>query len=645
MTARELKKKYLDFFKKKGHTIIPSASLVPEYDPTVLFTTAGMHPLVPFLLGEPHPAGKRLVNVQKSLRTDDIDDVGDSWHNTFFEMLGNWSLGDYWKKEAIQWSFEFLTKELGLGPEKISVTVFGGDPEIPGVGPDEESIEIWKSLGIDEKRIYKLGKKDNWWGPVGNTGPCGPDSEMFYDTGAPKHGESCQPGETCGKYAEIWNDVFMEFNKTADGRYVPLKQKNVDTGMGVERTVAILQGKDNVYETELFQPIMAKIKSLSSSWDDVGGRVIADHLRAATFLISDGVQPSNVERGYILRRLVRRAARYGKQIGISGNFTSQVAEVVVDNYKDDYPDLERNKETISDQFLQEEEKFKIVLDEGLKKSQRVFDSKAPVSDQKYRQIMQTLGKKEMFREVYKSKSEGEGAFILKKLRAPVTYVELQKATVSGKEAFDLYQTFGFPIEMIIELAQAKNLFVDVESLKKEIKQHQQVSRAGQQKKFAGGLADHTEITVRGHTATHLLHQALRDVLGDQVHQTGSNITPERIRFDFSHGEKLTEPQIKKVEQIVNSKVKGGLSVKKELMTQEEADKAGAIGLFREKYGERVSIYKIGPSTSSGLIKPYSIEYCGGPHVGLTSQIGRFKIIKEEALGAGQRRIRATLNSV
>ncbi|MDP2720617.1 MAG: alanine--tRNA ligase-related protein [bacterium] len=635
MTARELKKKYLEFFKKKGHTVIPSASLVPEHDPTVLFTTAGMHPLVPFLLGEPHPAGKRLVNVQKSFRTDDIDDVGDPWHNTFFEMLGNWSLGDYWKREAIEWSLEFLTRELGLDPNRVHVTVFGGDKEIPGVKEDTESIEIWKGLGIPEKKIYKLGKKDNWWGPVGATGPCGPDTEMFYDTGGPEHGENCQPGETCGKYAEIWNDVFMEFNKTTGGKYEPLKQKNVDTGMGVERTVAILQGKDNVYDTEIFTPIMEKIKSLSKSWNDVGGRIIADHLRASVFLISDGVKASNVERGYILRRLVRRAIRYGKQLEIPGVFTKEVAQVVVDNYKDDYSDLEKNSETINNELLSEEERFETVLDEGLKKSQKVFDKKVPVEDRKYKRVMQTLGKREVFREVYNSKTEKEGSAYLKKIKAPLTYDELKKATVSGKEAFDLYQTFGFPIEMIIELAQAKNLFVDVASLQQEVKRHQEVSRAAG-KKFAGGLADHSDITIREHTATHLLHQALRDVLGNSVHQIGSNITPERIRFDFSHSEKLTEKQIKQVEDIVNSMIKEDLSVKKELMTQPEADKAGAIGLFREKYADKVSIYKIGD---------YSIEYCGGPHVGHTGQVGKFKIIKGEALGAGQRRIRAVLNSV
>lgn len=629
MTSKELKKKYLSFFEKKGHVVIPSTSLIPEHDPSVLFTTAGMHPLVPYLLGEEHPAGKRLTNVQKSFRTDDIEDVGDAWHNTFFEMLGNWSLGDYWKEEAISWSFEFLTKELGLDPKRIYVTVFGGDEEIPGASEDSQSIEIWKKLGIQEKKIYKLGKKDNWWGPVGTTGPCGPDTEMFYDVGIKEHGGDCRPGETCGKYAEIWNDVFMEFNKTSDGKYVPLKQKNVDTGMGVERTAGILHGKTNVYETDLFSPIMTAIQGMSKDWEKVGGRIVADHLRAATFLINDGVVPSNLERGYVLRRLIRRAVRYGKQIGIEGHFVSKIAQIVIENYKDDYPDLQINKEKIQKELDNEEEKFENVLEEGLKLSQKVFDKKTPVPDEKYKKVMQTLEKKEMFRRIYLTKDEK----ILKRLGLPITYGEIEKATVSGKEAFDLYQSYGFPTEMIVELAQAKNLFVDIESLKDEIKKHQEISRAGVRKKFAGGLADHSEITIRGHTATHLLHQALRDVLGGHVHQTGSNITPERIRFDFSHGEKLTDEQIKKVEQIVNQRIKEDLPVKKELMTQEEADKIGAIGIFREKYGDKVSVYKI---------NDYSIEYCGGPHVEHTAQVGKFKIIKEEALGSGQRRIRAVL---
>src|SRR3989344_1776641 len=631
MTSKGLKKKYLSFFEKKGHIVIPSASLVPEHDPSVLFTTAGMHPLVPYLLGQEHPAGKRLVNVQKSFRTDDIEDVGDSWHNTFFEMLGNWSLGDYWKEEAISWSFEFLTKELGLDPKRIYVTVYGGDKEIPGVPEDKESIQIWKNLGIPESRIHKLGKKDNWWGPVGETGPCGPDTEMFYDTGIKEHGSECRPGETCGKYAEIWNDVFMEFNKTAEGKYEPLKQKNVDTGMGVERTSAILQGKTNVYDTDLFAPIMEVIRQLAKDWDGTGGRIIADHLRAAAFLINDGVEPSNVERGYILRRLIRRSIRYGKRLGIEGGFTSKIAEVVVDNYKGDYPELESSKEKIKSELKNEEEKFEKVLDEGLKKSQKVFSKKVPVAEEKYKKVMQTLEKKEIFRQVYRSKEEPDK--VLKQFGLPITYEEIEKATISGKEAFDLYQSYGFPTEMIVELAKAKNLLVDIESLKKEIEKHQEVSRAGAAGRFKGGLADHSEITVRGHTATHLLHQALRDVLGSHVHQTGSNITPERIRFDFSHSEKLTDEQIKKVEEIVNQKIKEDLPVKKELMSQEEADKIGAIGLFREKYGDKVSIYRI---------NDYSIEYCGGPHVEHTSKVGEFKITKEEALGSGQRRIRAII---
>ena len=578
MTAKELRKKYLDFFKKKGHAIIPSALLVPEHDPTVLFTTAGMHPLVPHLLGEAHPAGKRLANVQKSMRTDDIDDVGDPWHNTFFEMLGNWSLGDYWKREAIEWSFEFLTKELKLDQKRIYVTVFGSDPEIPGVGEDEETIGIWKSLGIAENRIFRLGKKDNWWGPVGQTGPCGPDTEMFYDTGRANHGKECRPGETCGKYAEIWNNVFMEFNKTADGSYVPLKQKNVDTGMGVERTVAVLQGKDNVFDTELFAPIMGEIKKLSAKWDLRAARIVADHLRAATFIIADGVTPSNVERGYVLRRLIRRAIRYGKLLGIDEAFTTKIVKTTINIFQEIYPELSKNKDKIINELTQEEQRFSRTLEAGLKEFKK-------------------------------------------------------QKKVTGKTAFYLYETFGFPLEMTEELSTEKGFKVKRSEFEKEFKRHQKVSKKGAGK-FAGGLADHTEVTIRGHTATHLLHQALRDELGDQVYQTGSNITPERIRFDFSYGEKLSIEQIKAVEEIVNSKIEEDLPVKKELTNQKAADKLGAVGLFREKYGEKVSIYKIGD---------YSVEYCGGPHVGYTSEVGKFKIIKEEALGAGQRRIRATLD--
>ena len=605
MTAKELRQKYLDFFKKKGHTVIPSASLVPSEKvelagtQRVLFTTAGMHPLVPFLMGEDHPSGKRLVNVQKSMRTDDIDEVGDSWHNTFFEMLGNWSLGDYWKKEAIEWSFEFLTKELNLDPEKIHVTVFGGDKEIPGVSEDKESIEIWKSLGVPESRIFKLGKKDNWWGPVGTTGPCGPDTEMFYDTGRSSHGEKCQPGETCGKYAEIWNDVFMEFYKTADGKYKPLKQKNVDTGMGLERTVAILQGKDNVYDTELFTPVIDIIKENSASYDKKPARIVADHFRAAVFLISDSVVPSNIGRGYILRRLIRRAIRQIELMKGKENLTSKVLHEYINIYSQTYQELKPNQKNIIAVVEKEQTKF----ERGLEVAKDEFKR------------MTTIGRKFKF-------------------------------SNHGDLAFYLFETYGLPIEVFLEEIKKSAILIDSEAIEKrfneeEIKKifnekmlkHQEISRADG-KKFAGGLADHSDITVRGHTATHLLHQALRDVLGDSVHQTGSNITPERIRFDFSYSEKLTDEQIRKVEDIVNSKIKKDLKVNKELMPAEEADKIGAIGLFRDKYSEKVSVYKIGD---------YSVEYCGGPHVLHTAEVGNFKIIKEEALGSGQRRIRAILD--
>lgn len=599
MTAKELKEKYLKFFEKKGHTVIPSASLIPseKVESTgtqrVLFTTAGMHPLVPYLLGETHPHGKRLVNVQKSLRTDDIDDVGDAWHNTFFEMLGNWSLGDYWKKEAIGWSFEFLTKDLGMDPGKIHVTVFGGDKDIPGVPEDKESVEIWKGLGISESRIFKLGKEDNWWGPVGNSGPCGPDTEMFYDTGVPSHGERCQPGETCGKYAEIWNDVFMEFNKTVDGKYEPLKQKNVDTGMGVERTAAILQGKDNVYDTELFSGIIELIKKETkknkAKWDvnDLkDARIIADHIRAAVFIAAEGIVPSNKDQGYVLRRLIRRAyakAVYSLRSDLPVKTLINLNSVV---YTDFYPEVFNNEvmSKISDVFAEEINRFNRTLNLGVKEFHKIKESSGGV--------------------------------------------------ISGNNAFFLHATHGLTIDFIKDLANEVGVKVDEKGFEEEMAKHQEVSRMGLEKKFAGGLADHSDITVRGHTATHLLHQALRDVLGEHAHQTGSNITPERIRFDFSHGEKLTPEQIEKIEKLVNEKIKQDLQVKKELISQEEADKQGAIGLFREKYGDKVSIYKIGD---------YSVEYCGGPHVEHTAAVGTFKIIKEEALGAGQRRIRAVLN--
>lgn len=595
MTAKELRKKYLDFFKKKGHTIIPSSSLVPEHDPTVLFTTAGMHPLVPFLMGEEHPSGKRLVNVQKSMRTDDIDEVGDSWHNTFFEMLGNWSLGDpaspdgigqggYWKKEAIEWSFEFLTKELNLDPEKIHVTVFGGDKEIPGVSEDKESIEIWKSLGVPESRIFKLGKEDNWWGPVGNSGPCGPDTEMFYDTGRTSHGEKCQPGETCGKYAEIWNDVFMEYNRTAEGKYEPLKQKNVDTGMGLERMIAILQGKDNVYDTELFLEVIDLLKNKSKHFNNKDARVIADHMRAAVFIAVEDVAPSNKDQGYILRRLIRRSeAKAAYSLDLTLPF-KDIVDIYTNQFKDEYPELYNKKEQIIRTIEREVVKFHKTLEQAVKEFERIK--------------------------------------------------EKTNTSISGKDAFYLHATHGLTIDIVRDWAIKEGLKVNDKEFEDEFIKHQEVSKAGLKKKFIGGLGDHSDITIRGHTATHLLHQALRDVLGNQVYQTGSNITPERIRFDFSHSEKLSEEQIKKVENAVNSKIKNDLKVNKELMSVKEADKIGAIGLFKDKYADKVSIYKIGD---------YSVEYCGGPHVKHTAEVGHFRIIKEEALGSGQRRIRAALD--
>lgn len=644
MTAKELRKKYLDFFKKKGHIIIPSASLIPsekvELASThrVLFTTAGMHPLIPHLLGEPHPHGKRLVNVQKSMRTDDIDEVGDSWHNTFFEMLGNWSLGDpaspdgigqggYWKKEAIEWSFEFLTKELNLDPEKIHVTVFGGDKEIPGVSEDKESIEIWKSLGVPESRIFKLGKEDNWWGPVGNSGPCGPDTEMFYDTGRTSHGEKCQPGETCGKYAEIWNDVFMEFNKTTDGKYEPLKQKNVDTGMGVERITAILQGKDNVYDTELFEEAMKRIKEKAINIELKKARIIADHLRAATFLLADGVNAlGRDERGSVLNTMLTNTFSYLRTAGVKGSIASYVAETFIDVYGGDHKNLREKREFILSEISRLEVRYR---EESMVKDKREKAVLLPIKDKNTKERERII----------EEKSENTAGREIPFLELDKTYNSLSTVSATlGTLSADFKQNQGIPFEDSLRVAEGVYPKLNTDEFKTNfwslMNLHSERSKSSGGKKFVGGLADHSDITVRGHTATHLLHQALRDVLGNQVYQTGSNITPERIRFDFSHSEKLSEEQIKKVENTVNSKIKNDLKVNKELMSVKEADKIGAIGLFKDKYADKVSIYKIGD---------YSVEYCGGPHVKHTAEVGHFKIIKEEALGSGQRRIRAVLD--
>lgn len=620
MTAQELKKKYIDFFVKRGHRKIPNVSLVPENDPTALFINSGMHPLVPYLLGESHPLGKRLVSNQRCLRTQDIDGVGNMMHLTFFEMLGNWSLGDYWKKEAIDWSWEFLTKELNLEPKRISVTCFAGDKDAP---KDEEAARVWQKIGIPKEKIYFLGKEDNWWA-VGDSGPCGPDTEMFYDTGKEKCGPKCQPGDNCGKYFEIWNDVFMEYNRLPNGKLEKLKQQNIDTGMGVERTVAMLQGKDDVYETELFTSIIQTIEKISGKKyqreNKKPMRIIADHLRATTFAIADGVAPSNVEAGYIVRRLIRRAMVGGRKLGIKDVSIVKVADIVIDSYGKEYSHLKENKEIVERELGLEEEKFSRTIEKGIDTLKKIFGRAIAGVD---------------------PENLPKGMVI-----------ENNVLRIDGKKVFHLYETYGIPPELSQEIMAEWGVRFDDQTMrecKEAFRQHQEISRAGVKKKFAGGLADHSVAVTKLHTTTHLLHQALRDVLGDHVQQVGSNITPERLRFDFTHPEKLTEAQIKRVEKIINEKIKANLSVKAETMPLAEARKKGALAFFGEKYGDRVKVYSIGPSTrtstelgrkSSG--RSYSVEVCGGPHVKSTGEIGGVKIVKEKAIGAGRRRIYASL---
>ncbi|MFH1476207.1 MAG: alanine--tRNA ligase [Verrucomicrobiota bacterium] len=594
MTADELKSLFLGFFQKQGHTLISGSSLIPQNDPTVLFTTAGMHPLVPYLLGEPHPAGRRLCNVQKCIRTGDIDAVGDAGHLTFFEMLGSWSLGDYFKAEAIAWSFEFLTSQdyLGFDPAHLYVTVFEGNDQ---VAPDRESFETWKKLGIPETRIFFLPREDNWWGPAGQTGPCGPDTEMFVDTLKNACGPACRPGCGCGKYFEIWNDVFMQYNKHADGAYVPLGQLNVDTGMGVERTIAMLQGKRSVYETELFAPIIATLaagsgKAFEESADITRAfRVIADHLRSAVFILGDeqGVTPSNLGQGYVLRRLIRRAVRHAKKIGLPGGFSKAAAESIVAAYKKTYPELEHRRELIVRELAAEEEKFEKTLTQGLEELNKVLA-----------QI----------------KTHNQTA-------------------LAGRVAFRLYDTFGFPVEFTEEICREQGLSVDKAGFEKAFAKHQEVSKQGADKLFKGGLADNSAATTRLHTATHLLHKSLQLVLGPHVKQKGSNITAERLRFDFSHPAKLTSEELSRIEALVNTQIQKALPVTMAVMTLEEAKTLNATALFTAKYGEQVKVFTIGD---------FSKEVCGGPHVQNTAELGRFKIQKEEASSAGIRRIRALL---
>ncbi|MFA5359463.1 MAG: alanine--tRNA ligase [Patescibacteria group bacterium] len=626
MTSNELRKKYLDFFKEHGHAIIPSASLIPDNDPTVLFTTAGMHPLVPYLMGEKHPSGARLTDVQKCIRTSDIDEVGDSTHHTFFEMLGNWSLGDYFKEEAIKMSWEFLTspKWLNLDKNRLAVSVFTGDDDAPF---DQEAFDIWKKLGMSEERIAKLPKKNNWWGPAGITGPCGPDTEMFYWVGDPEKVPTSFNDDN-PLWVEIWNDVFMQYNKTTDGTYEPLKQKNVDTGMGMERVLAALNGFDDNYKTELFKNLIFRIENLSGkNYDDSpeikkAMRIIADHLKAATFIMGDdkGIGPSNTDRGYIVRRLIRRAIRYGRQLGITESpWTKEIAKIVAHDYALVYPELQKNINRVIEQFKEEEIKFGKTLEQGLKEFEKMKPKFTAVS--------------------------------------PFAKTGIIEYGWSGNKLFNLYATYGFPIELSIEeikklyrdFKTEKGITIPIVELPKEdeerltrefhisLEKHQDLSRTASAGMFKGGLADASEATIKYHTAAHLLLASLRKVLGDHVVQKGSNITAERLRFDFAHQEKMTDEEKKKVEDMVNQAIKDKLNVSCEEMTLDEAREKGAHGIFDAKYGEKVNIYTIGDEKLY-----FSKEICGGPHVKNTAELGQFKIQKEESSSSGVRRIKAIL---
>ena len=600
MTANELRSKYIEFFKSKNHVEISGQSLIPENDPSVLFTTAGMHPLVPYLLGEKHPAGTRLTDYQKCIRTGDIDEVGDPSHLTCFEMLGNWSLGDYFKKESIAFSYEFLTspKWLGLDPKKISVTVFAGDENAPR---DEDAANIWKENGMPEDKIAYLPASDNWWA-AGPTGPCGPDTEIFYWVGEGLPPVGSNKGTDPENWMEIWNNVFMQFNRKDEKTLEPLPKQNVDTGMGLERTNCILQGKTSVYLTEVFQPIINKIEELSSykygsdGEKDKSVRIIADHSRAATFILGDqrGVTPSNLGAGYVLRRLIRRAVRHGMKLGIDKSFLPQIADAVVANFKNAYPELEQNKDKIFKELAAEEDRFRLTLKNG---------------EAEFQKMLPNLMKN-------------------------------PKKEISGKVAFRLYDTFGYPLELTQELGAEHGFTVDVEGFKEAERKHQEASKSLDAGKAKGGLAEQSEITTKYHTATHLLQQALVDVLGDQVAQKGSNINNERMRFDFTFERPMTPEEIKQVEDIVNQKIKEDLPVTMEILPLEKAKEEGARALFTNKYGEDVKVYTIGRDPKTDW---FSKEVCGGPHVQHTAQIGDFKITKEQSSSAGVRRIRAVIS--
>ena len=581
MNALELRNKYLDFFERHGHKVIPSAPLIPENDPSVLFNTAGMQPLVPYLLGQKHPEGTRLTDYQKCIRTNDIEEVGDNRHLTYFEMLGNWSLGDYFKEESIAMSFEFLTKDLEIPVDKLSVTCFGGNELI---GEDEESASYWEKAGIPKERIYFL--KDNWW-IAGETGPCGSDTEIFYDTGKPKCSPECNPDCDCGKYVEIWNNVFMEFFKHEDGTVTPLSQKNVDTGLGLERVNMLLQGKETPYDTELFVDVMKKLEELQKVDNIFSRRVVAEHLRSSMMIICDGGRPSNLDRGYILRRLIRRMIRHMNKLQIDLNELTNLIDLDIDVLKDMYPDLEKNKEQIKQVLLEEKDKFVKTL---------------------------AHGEREFEKEVKKLKEQG-------------------KDKIEGKVVFRLYDTYGFPPEVTGDLAKENNMTIDMDGFKELFKEHQEKSRAGSEQKFKGGLASTGEMETKYHTATHLLNAALKQVLGSHVHQRGSNITAERLRFDFSHDAKMTDEEKKATEDLINKWIEDAIPVEHFEMKKDEAIAQGAEAMFIEKYGDIVSVYKIGD---------VSLELCGGPHVSNTSELGHFKIKKEESSSSGVRRIKAVL---
>lgn len=581
MKAIEIRNKFLKFFENKNHKVISGAKLIPENDPTVLFTTAGMQPLVPYLSGkENHPEGSRLCDYQKCLRTNDIDEVGDNRHLTFFEMLGNWSIGDYFKEESIKNSYEFLEKELGIDMNKISVTCFAGDENAP---KDVEAAEVWKKCGIPEERIYFYGKDDNWWG-IEEGGPCGPDTEIFLDTGKEPCCKDCQPSCDCGKYVEIWNNVFMQYFKHPDGTLTPLEKKNVDTGMGIERITFLLQGKNNVFETELFAPVIEKIRELSLNPNDESLRIISDHLRASALLVVDGARPSNIGQGYILRRLIRRAIRHMRKMECDVDKITEIVMFLAENLKENYPELMENIDVVKSEIKKEKNRF-----------------------------MNTLikGEKEFNKMVRRMNEEN------------VTVID-------GPNLFRLYDTFGFPPEVTAELAKENGLTVDMEGYKKAFEEHQAKSRQASAGTFKGGLADDSYETVKYHTATHLLNEALKRILGDHVYQRGSNITTERARFDFANPEKVQRDVLDKVEALVNEQIDKGLPVTCEEMTVEEAKAQGAKGVFDSKYGEIVKVYTIGD---------FSKEICGGPHVKNTSELEHIKIKKEEAVSAGVRRIK------